>query len=216
MRYHWLLPAMILGVVALCLVPVSSAGPGLTQGSTPIRSSTPGFTASAAWNGEAVAGASSPGSAISTSFGSPINIQFVWSNVPSPTSASFGITDAVLHVVYLGQNVWTKDQAFNPALASSSGQYNLSSDLTGSRYFVEGLFLVQAVLLSNSQGQVWSESFYVHVVAPYHIVAATIGLGLLGLYEVIALVRVGPHALPKAASQPVAEPAPPSDPKAGP
>ncbi|HKV89687.1 MAG TPA: hypothetical protein VJQ43_00625 [Thermoplasmata archaeon] len=204
------LPLVVLTALVSSLVPITNSGAGGVPHLLPAESAATGFSGSATWNGRAVATAGSPGSAISTSFGSSITVGFVWGATAGASAPSFGITDAILHVVYLGQNVWTKDQAFSPAMSAVSGQYNLSNDFTGSRYLVEGLFLIQLVLLSDSHGQVWSESFYVHVVASNHLTAATLALALLCVYEIVVLVRVGAEDLP--ATSPRPDPAPTSPP----
>ncbi|MCI4356964.1 MAG: hypothetical protein L3K18_07485 [Thermoplasmata archaeon] len=202
MRIHSVLVVLLLGVTALSMAPVAHIGGAPGAARTADQAATPIFSASAAWNGHPVAFATSAGHAISTSFGAPVTIEFQW-NCPGTTGCGFGITDAILHVLYLGQVVWTKDQGFSsPGMPAVQGQYNLTSDLTGSKYLVEGLFLVQAVLLTNGGGGSWSQSFYVQVSAPNHVTVAVIGLGVLALYEVTALLRVGPHALPKRPKQP--------------
>jgi len=204
--------ALVLGAGALLLLPLSSAGAVGTPSPGATASAVAGFSADATWNGHPVAPADTPAHALSTSFGAPITVAFRWASAGGASGASPGVTDLLLHVVYLGQNLWTKDQGLNGSLSTPSGQYNLTSDLTGSRYLVEGLFVIQLVILAGPHGQLWAESFYVHVLAPNHLTAATIGLGLLCAYEVFALLRVGPHGVPKRpANSTSPPPSPPHD-----
>jgi hypothetical protein len=223
MRKGWF-ALLTLGLLTLvALAPATMAVPAAVRPTAVI--STEGtasqFSASATWNGISIASASTPGSAISASFGSPATVNFTWFTGASPTAnatSPFAITDAILHIVYLGQAVWTKDQAFSPPLSAGSGSYSLSADLTATRYLVEGLFQVQAVLLSNTQGAVWTQTFFVNVVAPYHFTVAVLALGLLAIYELVSLARVGPLAVPKpkvgttTSTPPASPPTPPETP----
>jgi hypothetical protein len=210
MRLHSIVVVLLLGVTALSMAPVAHLAPGPR---TIVNSAPPGspiFSANASWNGHPVAAATAAANAIPTSFGAPVTIQFRW-GCQMVTGCGYGITDAVLHVLYLGQVVWTKDQAFSPATPAFQGEYNLTSDLTASKYLVEGLFLVQAILLTNAPGASWSQSFYVHVTATDHLTVATVGLGVLAVYEVASLLLVGPHGLPKRPKQSEVTPAPPPE-----
>jgi hypothetical protein len=190
--------AFVVGALALlalaALLPLGAAEAPLDRPALAFQTEATGFSASASWNGASIASASTPSTAITTSFGSPVAVNFTWFSGPGVTEP-FAITDAVVHILYLGQQAWTKDQAFTPPMSAGTGSYSLSSDLTESRYLVEGLFLIQADLLSNTNGTVWSQSFYVNVLAPYHFTVAALALGIIGLYELVSLARVGPHAL---------------------
>ncbi len=159
-------------------------------------SETANFAGTVLWNGAATASATSPSSAIQTSFGQVATVTFSWSWTGSG-APPFGVSNNRLHVLFFGVSVFTKDQAFQPAKSAATGSYALTSDLTSSRYLLEGIFLLDAQIISDAGKIVWSETFYVLVTEPYHLVAANIGLAALAIYEVVQLVRVGPHALPK-------------------
>jgi hypothetical protein len=211
MRLHSIVVVLLLGVTAFSMAPIAHLG---SAPRAVVASGPPGppiFSANASWNGHPAAPATTAANAIPTSFGAPVTIQFRW-GCTMFTGCGYGITHAVLHVLYLGQVVWTKDQAFSPATPAFEGEYNLTSDLTASKYLVEGLFLVQAILLTNADGASWSQSFYVHVAATDHLTVATVGLGVLAAYEVASLLLVGPHGLPK---RPKHSEAPPTSPPEG-
>ena len=186
--------------MAVLCIPVGLPGATAAAVGTAASASIPPplavFTASVLWNGVDAGRANSPSSAIAASIGDVVTVTFLW-NWSGAGAAPYSISNLRLHVLFFSQSVYTKDQAFNPARAPTNGSFDLTSDLTASRYLLEGIFLISAEIVSDSSGTVWSEQFYVHVTAPYHLVAATLGLGALLVYELVQLVRVGPHALPK-------------------
>ncbi len=191
--------AAVLALLVLSFVPVHSTPALRSSSSAALAGSAAlpsGLSGSVLWNGVPTTPADSPSSAIATSFGTVVTLGYSWAWLGT-APAGYGITHAQLRVLFLGQSVWTKDLQLEPARNATLGAVNLTSDLTSSQYLLEGVYIVEADLVSDNQGQVWSEQFYVHVQAPNHLTAAGIGLGALAVYEVVQLARVGPHALPK-------------------
>ncbi len=195
---------LVLLVVAVALlpwlaVPASANSPTSTgAGAAPRAAGAPGFSATVTWNGQNVAGAGTAASAIPTSFGDPASVVFSWSQGgPSLLSASESVSSVQLHVVYLGQQVWSRDQVFQPADARAIDNTTLGADLTSGQYLIEGVYEVTAQIVSVGNGTLWSENFFLHVTAPDQLTLATVGLALIAAYELYSLARVGPHAAPR-------------------
>jgi hypothetical protein len=207
----------LLALMTLSFLPLHSTPAARPASLTPLSGASPlaggGLDANVLWNGVPTAPASSPSSAIGTSFGNLVTLWFSWGWTAGsllPAVPGYGIAHAQLRVLYLGQSVWMKDLQLEPPRDATFGAVNLTSDLTSSQYLLEGVYLVEADLVSDNRGQVWSEQFYVHVTAPNHLTAANLGLGALAVYEVVQLARVGPHALPKERMTTKVEPEKPS------
>lgn len=183
----------VLGVLGV--VPTAAALP-MSERSAVLGTSVAGFVGDATWNGRDVSTAATPAHAIGITFDQSDLLHLSWYTQGAPSGVPFAITDAILRIQYFGQIVWTRDQVFNPAASAGVGDANLTTDLSQNHYLIEGLYLLEVELVSDTRGTVWSASFYVHATAAYQATAATVALAGLLLYELVALARVGPYGLP--------------------
>jgi len=203
--------AVLLGL-SLLLLPVAAGGPAPLVRPSGVTFPSPGtgIVATVFWNGAPAAPAHSASSAISTSFANTARVEFTWAWGGSGLGATFAIGEARLNLIFLGQPAWTTGEVFQPARAAAFGSYNQSVDLTGDRYLLEGLYEVQVILFSDSHTEVWSETFFLHAEAPYHLTAVNLGLVGLAAYSVAELFRGRrPRAM---RSDAVAPPTPPREP----
>ncbi|HTT14902.1 MAG TPA: hypothetical protein VMG81_03885 [Thermoplasmata archaeon] len=186
----------LLGICALAFVllvpsttwaaPASpAASPGSTGAAQP-AASVPSVT----WNGANVNGANSSSSAFTVTFNEAINVLFSWDPSLYPN-----VNDARLQMIYFGFPVSTRDvapPAGTPLQPSSSVALNWT--VGAIQYVFEGTFGITASLIANGS-TLWSESFYVRLVAPFSVFAAApLVLIILGIYEVYALARSGRQA----------------------
>lgn len=145
------------------------------------------------YDGQPTANASTAGSALSANFNKPVNVEFFWNasggKINQPLSIP--IQTARLQVYYLGLSVYTKDQTLSPPSVASKGSVNLTADFTLNRYLIEGVYELSGTLIQPNGTNVWSENFYLKISAPWHLTAANIGLGLVGVYEVYSIATVG-------------------------
>ena len=190
--------ALVLGVVFGPLASAAPAGSGLGVSTADAAVTVPTVT----WNGVNISDYSTASSAVSVAFNQAINVRFAWDPADP---AMQGVNDARLAMVYLGFALSTRDVSPTPGPgAPSSATMNWS--VGAIQYLVEGVFGVTASLLANGS-TVWSQSFYVRLVAPFSILAALpLILLVLGAYELYALARSGRHAVP---AKPVVRTPPP-------
>lgn len=190
---------LLLGVVA----PARAAAPA-GPASAPRPDIVPVPTqllANISWNGIATANATTPSKAIAVDFSQTIAMRFSWTLLRGTAGGTVSpITAARLELVYLGQAVYTKDEVSSAPLPPSLGSINMSVDLSTDRYLIAGIYAMNASLLGQNGTTDFSEIFYVSASPPLHLVASTVGLGGLLLYELYATVTVGPHAATAAAS----------------
>lgn len=162
------------------------------------RSGTPGpgtveVTGALTYNGRPTGNATSPGSALGVVFASPATVEFSWQAAGGKINQplSIAIQTARLQVIFLGLQVWTKDQTLSPPSFTPRGSVNMTADFSLNRYLLEGLYELTGSLISPNGTSVWSESFYLKASAPDHLTATNVGLALVGLYEVFAILTVG-------------------------
>jgi hypothetical protein len=209
-RRTWAAGAAGLALVALLLPSLAAAQPAPAGEITRVSSSSPGFAAFVLWNGQSTVGATSPSSALSANFGTVATAFYEWNWTGAGSSPPFSVAHLRLTVLYFGQPAWTKDQAFQPAMSARQGQFNVTSDLTEVRYILQGVYEVEASIVSFSGATVWSEDFYLKTAAPYDLTIATVALAAIALYEIYYLVTIGPRALPRGTVKTTAEEPPPA------
>ena len=154
------------------------------------------FRAAVTMNGAATANATTPAQAIPMSFARPVTLNFTWVTSGPPSSGGpSAISDARLDVNMFGLALFSRDVIPQSALSPVSGSLNLTADFSGDRYLVSGLYQFTTTLFGQNGSTDFSQSFYVSVTAPFHVVAATIGLGALITYELYAVATAGPQAM---------------------
>jgi hypothetical protein len=183
---------LVLGgtLLALLLPSFALAAPLAGSGATPsgIPAQTAPTTPTVTWNGVNVNSAGSASSAFTITFNQAITVNYSWSPTAYP-----GVNDARLQMLYFGFPISTRDvpPVGNVATATSA---TMSWTVGALQYVFEGVFGITASLL-NGSSTLWSENFYVRLVAPFSILSALpILLLVIGLYEVYALARSGRQA----------------------
>src|SRR5579871_562724 len=171
---------------------------------------TAGFHASVTWNGADVSTAGTISSAISTAFGSTIDLHYTWSFTTGgigPIVKAFNISDARLQMFYFGFPLATRDVVdSNPQLASN-GTFDMSWDPGVLQWVLAGIYGLTASLIATNGTTIWSEPFYVHVSAPGGVGAVLpILLILIGIYEIYELARAGRQAAPTPSKQSAGSP----------
>ncbi|MCI4332022.1 MAG: hypothetical protein L3K19_09310 [Thermoplasmata archaeon] len=161
---------------------IGTPGPGTIQ-----------ITGALTYNGQPTANASGPTSALGISFNTPATVEFFWQAAGGKISQplSISIQTAELRVYFLGLSVWTKDQTLSPPSVSPKGTVNLTADFTLNRYLLEGLYELSGSLIEPNGTVAWSENFYLKVMAPNHLTAVNLGLGLVAVYEAYTIATVG-------------------------
>jgi len=216
---HWT-SALAIGIGILFLIlpmaPLSdSSGAGVRPSADP-----PGaITATVTWNGVDVSSASSNSAALSTNFGSTIDVHYTWSSkggLGASAPPLYNISTARLQMFYLGFALDTRDVVDSNPLAASNGSFDMSWDPGFLRYVVEGAFGLTASLIAPNGSTMWSENFFIHANAPFSVLALLpILLLVIAAYEVYLLLVSGRQNLagPTAASvgtPPKNPPAPPT------
>lgn len=170
-----------------------------------------GVAGAVTWNGASVASSSSISSALTTNFGSSINLVYTWRSA-SGAGAPFNISDARLQMFYFGFALATRDVINSNPRADLGGTFNMSWDPGVLQWVLAGTYGVTASLLAPNGTTMWSEAFFVRVTAPGGVGAVLpILLILIALYEVYSLARSGRQAVfgkPAPASSPPASPPP--------
>ncbi len=174
-------------------VAISSGSPRGVALTIPGPSS--GFQATVTWNGADVSSASAMSAAISTSFGSTINLHYAWSYTTGgigPKVNAYNISDARLQMFYFGFPLATRDVVdSNPQLANN-GSFDMSWDPGVLQWVLAGIYGVTTSLLAPNGSTMWSDAFFVHVTAPGGVGAILpIILLLIGAYELFELARSG-------------------------
>lgn len=181
-------------LLALALNMGGLAGPARAQS----PSSTPGSPATVVnmttlFDGTPTAGHTSPSTAIATTFDRPFALQIDWSAHGGALGRPILVTvdGARATIPLLGQPIVTQEVDEQSPVATPSGSLNATLGFTQDRYLVEGVYLVQVTLLGPNGTNEASQSFYIHVTAPYHLVALNVALGALILYELYAVLTIG-------------------------
>jgi len=182
----------------------------------------PGLTASVTWNGDDIATAATMSSALSTNFGSIVDLRYDWSSAGPGTGAGtlYNISDARLQMFYFGFALATRDVLDSNPVAASNGTFDMTWYPGVLQWLMAGTFGLTASLLAPNGTTEWSQNFFVHVTAPASVGAVVpILLIIIGIYEFYALAISGRQA---AMSAPRAGPSsasttskPPSTPPAG-
>jgi hypothetical protein len=207
--------------------PVASAAPARAQGIASAGHVSGGIDGKVTWNGVDIGQASNSSSAFQVSYTMPsIDVRYFWNSTIA--GASYNISTIRLQMFFFGFSVITRDV---PPINQSTGDltWDAVSEL---RWLAEGTYALLASLIGTDGRAYWNEVFYVHVSAPYSLLAAApIVLVALLLYELYSVAtsgakdaakarRPGAGAAPAASSgpQPTGPASPPADetPKGGP
>lgn len=202
--------AAVLFAVAFVLPAMATAVAPLNTGRSLQTSGIDGVTASVTWDGSNIATASSASSAFQIHVGGVANVLFTWS---SPPLSSNSIDDARLQMFYFGFSLITRDVTQTAGTASGHVPMNWSTGALA--YALEGTYRVEASLLASNGTTMWSETFWVDLVAPYYILALLpIVFILIIIYEIYNVATVGKHAA--LAARAADGGAPPASPPAAP
>lgn len=212
-------------LVAGSITPFASARTAVPGQSSSGQST---LSAQVTWDGTDVGSYASPSAALSSSFASNIDIHYAWRATAGPSSAPglFNISDARLQIFYFGVALVTRDVLDANPQAAASGAFDMGWGGSYLEWVTAGIYRLTASLLAPNGTQMWAESFYIHVAAPYVLLAALpLVLIVIGAYETYALLTSGrlarrPPSAP-AKRPPGAKPAttpesPPDDPAAPP
>lgn len=178
--------AMVLPTAALLAAAAPSSAP---SSSAPlVAPSQPEVT----WNTIDIATANTASSAFTVTFNEAVNILFTWNLSNRSTS---NVNDARLQMLYFGFAFSTRDVSSigGGNVGPSSAVMNWT--VGAIQYVFEGVFGVTASLIAANNGStVWSENFYVRLVAPFAILAALpLLLIVLGIYEVYMAITTGKY-----------------------
>ncbi|MGA8663727.1 MAG: hypothetical protein WB809_01475 [Thermoplasmata archaeon] len=178
----WVLAATFLVLFALV---IGTSAP-LSSVSAPLRTaSTSPVTAVVMFNGVAVGGHTTAGSAIVTNFSGVFSTVFTW-NSTSGTAPVF-VTEGVVSLLFLGVAIGTSTQQ-QPE--NGHGVITLKSDFTQNRYLFEGNYEIQATLQSNGT-TVFTQDFYIWVQATDHLTLVNIVLLLIAILEIWQIAALG-------------------------
>ena len=151
-------------------------------------------------------GAGSPSSALNIAPGA-VGASFHWIQTTSGVGGGHpGIAQAQIAALVLGFSAFTRVQVLTPPSSNATGWINLSSDFSEVRYLAEGLYQVVGTVTGQDGSTLWQESFYVHVVSPFHFVVINIVLVAIAVYEVYNIAKLGSTKLLK---RPETSPTPP-------
>ncbi|MHB8352240.1 MAG: hypothetical protein ACYDFT_06110 [Thermoplasmata archaeon] len=216
----WSCWAIVALLAAGAIAPVASAQPVSLAGSPSGQSA---LSAHVTWDGTDVGSYATPTAALSTSFSSTIDVHYTWGASAGPSGAPglFTISDARLQLFYFGVALSTRDVIESNPVAAPSGVIDMAWSGGYLEWATAGTYRLTASLLAPNGTQMWAESFYIHVAAPYSILAALpLLLILVAAYEIYSLLTAGrlagrkpsaPPAPPPATPPPAATPTPPSD-----
>jgi hypothetical protein len=161
------------------------------------------LTGRVTWNGNDVATAATMSSALSTNFGSTVDLHYVWSSggAGSGAGALYNISDARLQMFYFGFALATRDVLDSTPVAADNGTFDMTWSPGVLQWLLAGTFGLTASLLAPNGTTEWSQNFFVHVTAPASIGAVIpILLIIIGIYEFYALAMSGRQAAMSAPS----------------
>jgi hypothetical protein len=185
--------ALLAAVTLLGATPASGSanrGSGVRTDAALVQN---GVLATLTFGGLNTSGAGSPSSALNLPPGA-IAASFHWTDVPGLNPVGGGhtsIAQGEIAAMVLGFSAFTRVQVLSPPDPNASGWINLSSDFSEVRYLAEGLYEVTGTLTGQDGSTVWQQSFYVHVVSPYHLVAINVLLVAIAIYEIYNIAKLG-------------------------
>lgn len=145
------------------------------------------MSANVTWNGENIGRAASASNAFSFGSSTAVDMRFDWS-VPSGLLPS-PVATARVQMFFMGFGIATRDVTQGHLPNATSGVIDLYWNGTGLLAdLIEGNYQVTASLLDKAGSSLWSENFFVSLVAPYHVLAASpIILLIVAIYEIVVL-----------------------------
>ncbi|MCI4344772.1 MAG: hypothetical protein L3J87_04010 [Thermoplasmata archaeon] len=199
--------AAFLAVVALLSVTPAAGTPVSTLTVRPSAAlEQNGVVGTLDFGGFNTSGAGSPSTALTIAPGA-VAATFHWlQTVSSVGGGRQAIAQAQLVAVVLGFSAFTRVQVLSPPDPNATGWINLSSDFSEVRYLAEGLYEVTGSLVAQGGSTLWQQSFYVHVVSPYHLVAINVLLVAIAIYEIYSIAKLGST---KSVRKPETSPTPP-------
>lgn len=175
----------IVALVGLLLVPTGSAR-GTPSILGPLASTPGGTQGSVHWGGVDIGRADTPAKAFSIEYSNHVDVQFFW-NSTGPNRAS-PVQTARIEMIYFSTDLSVTDAAPNTS-HSASMVWNGAGTL---RWFLAGTYALSASLIDANGSTLWNERFFVHVTAPYTVLAAVpILLLVLLALELVAVARSG-------------------------
>jgi hypothetical protein len=189
---RWAGLVLVTALAVLVAVPTVGFAAGASRPGSPPSNALPPSANSGPtvlWNGANVNTASSASSAFTVTFNEAVDVNYSWVRSAYP-----GVSDARLQMLYFGFPLSTRDVSPIAGPASTPGLAVMNWTVGAIQYAVEGVFGLTVSLLNNGT-TLWSENFYVRLMAPYSILAALpILLILIGVYELYGLARSGRQA----------------------
>ena len=185
-----LLLALVPGGAQAALTPGPPAPISISNCSSAHASN--GIRAVVTWNGNDTCAAGTASSALSIDFGETVHVAFFWI---APAGHQLDPNDARLAMNYLGFAVATRD--VGPVHPGPAPNGSFAQDWsTGSlEYILAGLYSITASLFAGNGSTLWSNTFYVHVNAPYSVLALLpVLLIVIVVYELYEVGRSGRHA----------------------
>ena len=180
--------ALAVGLLALGAAP-SQALPARPTGAPAAPTSVSG---SISLGGADISNATTPASAFAVTFDHPFSLVFSWNarggKLGQPASVTVG--DARAEWVYFGQAIVTRDEVESTPVSSPNGSINMTWDLTGDRYLVEGVYLFHFRILDPSGAAIWERWVYLRATASYHLTLANIALVALAAVELHAVFSI--------------------------
>ncbi len=186
-RVAALATACLLGTLAV--VPALAVAPGSARTVGAVGGAVPAavfpLQPVVLWNGANVSSHGSPASAIPVAAGQTANVTFGCTT--GPLHATCPVSNASLTLTFLGIAVTTSQSPFSGGHgenATINWSFGSLSQLT------EGVYELKAVMLNGTGGDVWSESFFIDVKAPFDRLESglTVFLIILALAEIYAIV----------------------------
>jgi hypothetical protein len=188
----WLV--LSIALVAPLLAPLAAATPAPTAsvGDRTFEYSAAGYanhgiTARVLWNGVDIYQAANASSAFQVGYStSSVDVRYFW-NATNPAD-SYNVSSVRLQMFYFGLSIVSRDVS---PLTQSAGDLSWNAIQTV-QWLMEGTYLLAASLVSPDGSILWIEGFYVHVAAPYGVLAAIpIILIIIFVYEVYNIARSG-------------------------
>jgi hypothetical protein len=185
--------------VLLVSLPSVGAEPDPTPMSFSAGPLPPTVQGALSFNGVDVRGHGTPGTAITSAASSPGYFDFAWTAVGGKfgTPAFVAVAAARVQVEYLGVIVSTQSAVESPPIVGSAGSANVTADASWAQYLTEGVYYLTGQLVGPNGTTIWSEGFFVHVEAQYHVTLANAGLASAAGWQLFAVLRArvwGPHA----------------------
>ncbi len=163
--------ALAASLTLLLLLPASAIGDHVGLSATPksvsvIPAASAGpFDAEVFWNGANAASANSASSAFTYTSGETANATFHFNGtslvVPPPS-----ITNASLTLTYFGIALTTNTGPFH-SIGGSASEARINWSFGPLVQLTEGVYQLSAKITNTTGATIWSESFYIHVKAPY-------------------------------------------------